>query len=154
MSINIFVTFLFISTLIKADIVYATWDEQIKNYADLMDAKTYNIITAQYNSSRTGLIIKIADEQIKNIPIKESGEAIIDVNFINNSRIKMLPIPKKPFQSPEYSSGFNTASNIRLNIYTKLEKMIEICDVIAPRFGFKPGQISIKIFEGLRDLAT
>lgn len=131
-----------------------SWESEIENHRDLMDEKTYHLIKAQYQAYQSNTLPKIADEEIKAIPIKESGELLVDVREKNTSRIQMLPDPQTPADSPECNSGFASASKIREEIYKKLEEALLNLDKFSSRFGFKSGKVSIKVFEGLRDLAT
>lgn len=95
---------------------------------------------------------KIAHPIIKSIPITESNEPLIDIIEAKHPRIKMLPQPKIPFESPDHHSGFECASKVRLSVFNQLKKMLSQLDKLAPHFGYKSGQLTIKVFEGLRDL--
>lgn len=97
---------------------------------------------------------KIADPLIKAIPIEENGDPLIDVKTKNSERVQMLPDPAFPFASPSCNSGLPNASKMREQVYIRLLKMVEELDRLAPDFGYEPGQISIRVFEGLRDLQT
>lgn len=43
---------------------------------------------------------------------------------------------------------------MRKSLYERLERLISCLDTLAPAFGYKVGQLSIRVFEALRDLAT
>ena len=132
-----------------------TWAEEIERSKSFIDEKTHKLIIQQYTAYKEKRLPAIADEEIKGIPIKESGEKLIDIKALQNeSRIQILPDPDKPFGSTDCNSGFKAASKMREGLYNKLNKMILDLDELAPHFGYKPGSISIKVFEGLRGLET
>src|SRR5690348_12909768 len=111
-------------------------------------------IQEQHLSYISGLTPAIADQKIKNIPLIECSEPLVDLMFIQHPRIQMLPTPKTPFERPDCRAGFANASKIRTTVFSKLEQMLQFLDELAPAFGYVPGQIDIKVFEGLRDLKT
>jgi zinc D-Ala-D-Ala dipeptidase len=121
------------------------------NYDD-----SYKIINEQYGAFVNNLAPVIASPLIKNIDIVENGQPLIDVRIMFNHRIQMLPdaLESKPFLDPAYNSGLPNASKMRIDIWHRLEKMLVYLDELAEFFNYKPGTISIKIFEGLRDLKT
>jgi D-alanyl-D-alanine dipeptidase len=133
-------------------------------WLDLYNAKTmtlknnpsYNIIQEQWHAYNINESPSIANPVIKSIKIIDNGEELIDVRDMTNARICMLPDSpeNKPFSAAIYNSGLPNASKMRIDIYHKLEKMLFYLDKLAPLFGYTPGSIAIKIFEGLRDLAT
>lgn len=143
---------LFITAIFStySSLTYAGWDQQLAKHH--ITANT--IIFEQYEAYQAHHLPKIADPIIKAIPIHESGEALVDIALERNPRIKMLPNPKTPFESPDANSGFSSASKIRTSVYNKLNQLVKALDKIAPQFGFKAGQISIRVFEGLRDIET
>ncbi|MCE5293674.1 MAG: D-alanyl-D-alanine carboxypeptidase family protein [Chlamydiales bacterium] len=96
----------------------------------------------------------IVDERIKSITIVECHEALVDVYEQKNRRIEMLPSPVKPFGSPDCNSGLPSASKMRKKVFECLEFMLVQLDELAPSFGYTKGTVSIKVFEGLRDLET
>lgn len=130
---------------------YAGWDEQLSKHNLNKD---HCIIFAQYQAYKNNTLPKIADDKIKQIPIKESGEPLINISDKNNPRIQMMPNTSQPFSSPDYNSGLPSAPFVRQSAYSKLEKLIVELDLTASKFGYAPGQISIKVFEGLRDINT
>lgn len=131
-----------------------TWDNTLAFYKEIMSDKIFRLISSQHKLYKEGRLPKIADEEIKKIPIKESGEKLIDIKEANNVRIQMLPEAAKPFESPDHNSGFKAASRVRGALYQKLEKVLSSLDDLSLHFGFTPGQLSLKVFEGLRDLKT
>lgn len=87
--------------------------------------------------SENVLYIPIADEKVKSVDIYPVYEEIIDLLEINNVRIK--PLSKLDHQYKNTYEGF---SKVRLGVYNKLLKMLEIL----------PNDIGIAYFEGLRPL--
>jgi zinc D-Ala-D-Ala dipeptidase len=73
---------------------------------------------------------------------------------VNVNRISMMPQPKSPFEGPTFNSGLPSASKMRASIFLRLQGMIDQLDKLAIDFGYEPGQVSIFVFEGLRDLGT
>ena len=45
-------------------------------------------------------------------------------------------------------------SMVRASVFDALVRMLDELDLLAPAFGYKVGKLEIKLFEGLRDLAT
>jgi len=130
-----------------------SWPEIFKSYPDLVGTEAGRKIVRQYelHSSQP---FTTSNPQIKAIPIQECGEELVDVQNGANLRIQMMPAPKKPFESPNCNSGLPSASKIRKRVFIQLGRMVEALDSLAPFFGYEPGQIHIKVFEGLRDLPT
>jgi D-alanyl-D-alanine dipeptidase len=112
------------------------------------------LIAAQHSAYSEQRAPKIADPVIKAIPIEECGEALVDVTRAGDPRITMMPSPQTPFASPECNSGYAAAPMIRETVFTKLQTMLTWLDALAPAYGFSPGTIDIKVFEGLRSLKT
>lgn len=114
------------------------------------------VILEQYEQVANKSAPSIADQRIKSIPIIECGEQLIDIRAVSHSRISMLAdgSSNKSFEAPHLNSGLPNASKIRADVYHRLEKMVAYLDLYAELFGYEPGEISIKVFEGLRDLAT
>lgn len=132
----------------------ADWQAELCRRKELMSKDVYALLQSQYESFNNNQAPKSADPAIKNIPIFESNEPLIDINGNNCSRIKMLPMPEAPFASPDCNSGFAAASKIRKTVYAKLLMMVDNLDALAAEFGYKPGQISMMVFEGLRSITT
>ena len=96
----------------------------------------------------------IADARIKAIPIVENHEPLVDVRAINHKRIYMLSDPATPFASPDHNAGFKSSSMMRASVFEKLQNMLTCLDALTPHFGYRPGEIDIVVFEGLRDILT
>lgn len=131
-----------------------SWDTFIASKKHAIEVQTYEVIIKQYDAFILGQAPKVVDPCIKWIPIVESHEPLIDVNVIKNSRITMLQNPEFVFASPDCNSGLPSASKMRKRVYENLERMIVELDRLAPVFGYESGQIDVKVFEGLRDIAT
>lgn len=115
-----------------------------------------NVLCMQHRSYSNGTLPKIADIRIKNIPIEESGEDLVDIRLLGNQRIEMLANPENShaYGSSElrnYNAGYACSSLIRADLFHALERMVVSLDLIAPSFGYKQGALVIKVFEGLRD---
>lgn len=134
-----------------------TWLE-ILNEKEILfkNINAYKLICEQHHSFINNNAPVIANPIIKNIAINENNENLVDIRKIDNHRIKMLPDSpeQKSFAAAIYNSGLPSAPKIRYDIYKKLEIMLNYLDELAPLFHYKPGTISIKVFEGLRDLKT
>lgn len=132
----------------------ADWKATLDAHKPVMNKAVYNLLLAQCEAHQKGTLPKIADPMVKSIAIVECGEALVDIKKQNDKRISMLQDPEKPFASPDFNSGFAAASKVRAKIFARLELMVEYLDALAKKFGYEPGQIEIKVFEGLRDLKT
>ncbi len=86
----------------------------------------------------------IADVEIKSIPLTLAEEPFVDVATEKNPRIQMLEAAER---SPN-------ASKMRQSLYERLEQTVRYLDELAPSFGYRPGQVSIRVYEGLRDIQT
>lgn len=131
-----------------------SWSILLENIRPHLTNATYQIIIQQSQAMEAVNAPKVADPCIKCIPIVETGELLVDVNAMHNKRISMLPNPDSSFASPDCNSGLPSASKIRKTVFDKLEQMLLELDRLAPLFGYEAGQIDIKVFEGLRDIAT
>lgn len=130
----------------------ATWNEVFDAHATTLSRGS--ILREQCRAYESFQAPVIADQKIKTIPIDENREGLVDLKTISVRRIQMLPDPSVPFESPSCNSGLPSASKMRIGVFVKLELMVEALDDLASDFGYEPGQISIKVFEGLRDLAV
>jgi len=132
------------------------WQEILTSKQKILHDTAGQLILEQYKAFVAGTAPTIAMAVIKSIPISENNEPLADVKKMNHSRIKMLPDhPQgKLFTSSDFNAGLPYSSQIRLDLWKRLEKTIEYLDELAAEFGYKPGQIEIRVFEGLRDVAT
>lgn len=131
-----------------------SWQSQIDFFRQLLSEKELIILNKQYQAFVSQSLPTIAHHDIKLIPIIENNEPLVDISIQINTRIAMLPNPDKPFASPDCNSGFPAARYVRATLYEKLEQLLFKLDELAPCFGYQSGQVSIFVFEGLRDLAT
>lgn len=134
-----------------------SWHEILREKEELFkEHADYSIIKEQYNAYVDNRAPFIAHSVITSIPISENGQELVDIKDQHNPRIEMLPDgpENKPFSKPYYNSGLPSGSKIRADVYKRLEKMVQYLDELAPKFNYKPGMISIKVFEGLRNLKT
>lgn len=132
-----------------------TWAELLQEKSHLFEQyPELEIIKRQQAAFACGEAPAIAAPVIKSIPIEESGEKLVDVRAMSYSRIMMMPEPTKPFENDACNSGLPSASQVRKTVYEKLVAMTYALDILASEFGYERGEISIKVFEGLRDLKT
>jgi len=133
-----------------------SWEEIFKQNNLLLQNNTYLIIKEQQAAFALNNAPAIAHQVIKNIGIIDNNEQLIDVNLMNHTRITMLPDApnKQSFAGAQYNSGLPSASKMRLSLWQKLEHVIIYLDELAEQFGYISGSISIKVFEGLRDIET
>jgi D-alanyl-D-alanine dipeptidase len=131
-----------------------SWRTILDSKKNLLKSNNTTLIGKQFVAFNESMTPKIADPVIKSIRIIENNEILVDLNKTEDKRISMMPKPGSPFLSPNYNSGFDNSSKMRLSLYEKLEKMLVHLDELAQDFGYQPGQVGIKVFEGLRDLDT
>lgn len=137
--------------------VCANWQGDLELYRAKMGESTYALIMKQYQAFECGQSLAIADPVIKQISIVENYESIVDVASMHHDRIKVMNdeelllahecIEDIDTRSPEHSK-------IRVSLFCALECMIEELDKLAVDFGYEVGSLEIRLFEGLRDLAT
>jgi len=154
---NLKTVFLFIISLcLPSFLVAKTWDEILTEKASLLADGSCQIVKEQYAVFVEKRLPTIASPLIKNIEIHERVEELVDVRFMTNSRISMLPDTpnNKSFVGPIYNSGLPNASKMRAGVWGRLITVPRYLDELATFFGYRPGTITIKIFEGLRDLGT
>jgi D-alanyl-D-alanine dipeptidase len=131
-----------------------TWNDLFSEKKELLKANSALSLIKQLQAFQQGDAPIIVDPRIKAIPIEENHESLIDIRTANHSRIFMLPNPEKPFASPDCSSGFACASMVRAGLFEKLKIMVQRLDFLAKDFGYEPGDVSIGVFEALRDVRT
>ncbi len=126
----------------------------ITGWQELLDTHTHPLLLQQYEKVKANDIPRIVDARIKAIAIDECNESLVNVREQKNRRIQMLRTPSAPFLHPDYNSGLPNASKMRASVYACFEQMLVHLDELAPAFGYKSGQVSIRVFEGLRDIKT
>ncbi len=140
---------------VHSDALSQTWAELLQEKSHLFEQHPeLEIIKRQQAAFARGEAPAIAASVIKSIPIEESGEKLVDIRAMSNARIMMMPEPTNPFESDACNSGLPSASKVRKTVYEKLVAMIHQLDTLASEFGYERGEVSIKVFEGLRDLKT
>jgi len=155
-NVALFLLILSAAQLMAAREQSVTWKDLLKDKEKILNANEFTIVNKQYYSFISGRAPTISAQEIVSIAIEENNQQLIDVVDMHDERISMLPSSpqKQSFVAPEYNSGLPSASKMRMGIWLKLKKMILALDELGPLFGYKPKTISIKIFEGLRDLET
>ena len=134
--------------------VATSWEEIFKEKKDLLEQQNCQLLRNQFDAFKNGSLPTIVDSRIKSIPIQDSNEPCSDVTAESNPRISMLPKPETPFASPDCNSGFTCASLMRKTVFAKLGAMLIYLDELAPEFGYKKDEVTIAVFEALRDLKT
>ena len=129
-----------------------TWQELLTDIKPFVSAESYGLIHAQYNAWQDGRPVKIVHKDIKCIPIVENYEAVVDVYAMQNPRIFMLPQPDAPYSGIDCNAGLEGSSKMRAGVYSCLERMLVQLDEYAQLFNFQAGQLSIAVFEGIRDI--
>ncbi|HVX01192.1 MAG TPA: M15 family metallopeptidase [Candidatus Babeliaceae bacterium] len=151
------IRFLIILLSISANLISVSWDMLLEQHRASLDDTTYNIINQQYLAYTHGQAPTIAQPCIKEIPIKESGQELIDLGTANHARIKIMADEELPL-AHEYLEDIDPRSNnfakMRKSVYNALTLMIPELDRLAPEFGYEPGDLEIRLFEGLRDIET
>lgn len=152
---------IFLAALCVVSFVHTTlsesWLEMLNSHRNNITKSTYQFLMKQYQDYIQGKALKIADVRIKQIPIIENNEKVVDLANINHPRISIMTddqcflAHQFPGDIDPRSSGY---SKMRASVFNALENMIVQLDVLAPEFGYQVGMLEIKLFEGLRDLAT
>ena len=137
---------------LQASVFAMNWNEVLESHCELFSDKS--VVAKQYEAFSKSDAPAIVDFRIKEIPICENHEELIDLRLLNVERISMMPQPKSPFEGPVFNSGLPNASKMRASVFRKLQGMIDQLDKLAIHFGYEPGQVDILVFEGLRDLGT
>jgi len=132
------------------------WAEIFQQNNALNQSSSYDLVKKQYQAFVAGDAPVVANPIIKQIIIEENHEPLITVDEQQHPRIMMLPQPanNQSFLSPDCNSGLPAAAKLRQSVWVNLVAMVAHLDELAPLFGYTPGKVHIKIFEGLRDLAT
>lgn len=145
---------LYFAVLITVLPVFGAWKVQLESKKSVISTNAYRLLAAQYEAHTKNDAPKIVDPNVIKVPIVESDEPLVDIVESNHARISMLPNPMHPFASSDCNSGFAASSKIRYSVFMKLQKLLTHLDELAHHFGYQVGQIQVKVFEGLRDLAT
>ncbi len=146
---------LFSCMLIAGQSLFAqTWQQIFGEFKSIMTDLEKEMLIGQQAAFALKAAPVIASAEIKSIPIVDQEEKLIDLRQESINRVTMLPDAPTPFYAPTYNSGFPNGSKMRYSILQKLADMVNHLDCLAAVFGYQPGQIDVKVFEGLRDLKT
>jgi D-alanyl-D-alanine dipeptidase len=133
------------------------WSIFLEKYKNDMRPDVYELLHEQYTRFALDDTPSIADARIVNIPIEECGEALINLTEINNTRIQVMN-NHDVILAHTYPHDIDPRSLkhsfVRKSIYEALMNMIDQLDIWSPHFAYEVGDLSIKLFEGLRDLKT
>lgn len=133
------------------------WRTMLAEYRTLMGSRMYRLLLAQYDAFIQGDAPTIADVRIKEIPIIECNGPLVDVRVRAHPRIKVMEkaeLPKAHMYPEDIDSRSDKHGQVRLGVFEALKRMIEELDKLAPAFGYQVGELEIRLFEGLRDVAT
>jgi D-alanyl-D-alanine dipeptidase len=151
------VKFLILTVLMPLMTNTIQWESSLEKHRSIMGESTYQLLLRQYQAFDAKHAPAIADSCIKEIPIQECGEELIDVHSANHARIKVMSEEELPL-AHEYLEDIDPRSEkhslVRKRVFDCLSHMIQELDEIAPDFGYAKGDLEIRLFEGLRDLAT
>lgn len=137
--------------------VCANWQGDLDVYRATMGEQAYALLSKQYQAFACGQSLAIADPIIKQIPIVENYEQVVDVVSMHHDRIAVMN-DEELLLAHECADDIDTRSpqhgTMRSSLFYALESMIKELDKLAVDFGYEVGFLEIKVFEGLRDLAT
>lgn len=134
-----------------------SWNILLENHKKSIGSTSYELLTKQYRAYVAGNAPVIADERVKQIPIIECGEKLIDITTKGKPRIRIMREEEYllahafPEDIDPLSSNF---SSVRVGVFKRFEHMLDELDRIAPSFGYEAGELEIVLWEGLRDIAT
>jgi hypothetical protein len=100
---------------LQASIFAMNWNEVLESHNELLSDK--NIVVKQYEAVSKWEAPAIVDSRIKEIPICENHEELIDLRELKVERISMMPQPNSPFQGPVFNSGLPNASKMRSIVF-------------------------------------
>src|SRR5205085_1735137 len=90
------------------------WNEMFDDYKTILSNES--ILQEQHQTYVLSQAPIIADKRIKEIPIHENGEELVDLKVIKHERIHMLPDLSTPFEAACFNSGLPSASKMRAGI--------------------------------------
>jgi len=151
-----------------------SWERLIESKKTAMNSNSYELITRQYAAYKAQKVPKTSDQVIRSIPLLTDDEVycgigvysqIVTINYpqliiesqhlaCHPKYITMMPSPNKPYESPDHNAGHKESSSVRMLIYDAIAQATRELWIEAKHFGFQYGQVQIKVFEGLRTLAT
>lgn len=130
----------------------ADWPSLFGRHRSIISA--HSLIESQFRRFIEGTCPKIADAEIRSLWSPIADDSWVDFAHSPPLRVQMMPNPPHPFAGPGFNSGFPHASRVRSHVASALVGMVDELDRISPAFGYATGSISIRVFEGLRDLET
>ena len=146
-----------LSLIFVQSLFAAEWQNMFNIYRSNMDDRTYSILSNQYDAYKNNDAPTIADVRVKQIPIIESQQALVDLRLVAHPRIKVMEehdLPKAHTYLEDIDPRSERHGWMRTEVFEALERMIEELDLLAPTFGYEVGELEIRLFEGLRDIAT
>lgn len=142
---------------IPSILIGAQWKDLLEQHRELMEPDIYQLLNKQYQTYSSGRAPVIADQRIKQIPIIECGEKLVDLRLVKYPRIAAMEESEfdKAHERPEdVDPRAPTHAMVRESVFKALVRMIDELDRLAPAFGYEAGDLEIRLFEGLRDCAT
>ncbi len=122
---------------LQVSVFAMNWPEVIESHNELFSDKS--VVAKQYEACSKSEAPAIVDSRIKQIPICENLEELIDLRLLDVERISMMPQPNSPFEGSVFNSGLPNASKMRASVLLKLQGMIDQLDQLAIGFGYEPG---------------
>ena len=154
----VFAVFVFLCILFTPLQVFcSSWSDMLDIYRVPMGESTYKIIKKQYDGFLQGSAPAIADTCIKQISIVENNEPLVDLSHINNPRLSVMSESELLLAHEsldDIDSRSARYSLMRRGVFEALLRMVDEIDTLAPLFGYEAGALEIRLFEGLRDIAT
>lgn len=148
---------LFIVLFLTGPLFGNPWQELLQQHKPLMGEYAFALISKQLEAFQAGEAPAIADARIKKIPIIECHEPLIDLQVTYHPRMSVMQ-GEELVKAHTYIEDIDPRSDkhtmMRKGVYDALVRMLQELDVLAPQFGYAVGDLEIKLFEGLRDLAT
>ena len=137
--------------------LFANWQDNLDLHRSIMGESTYALLSKQYQAFSSGQSCPIAAPCIKQIAIVENGELIVDVAMMQHNRVKVMSDAELPLAHEsvrDIDSRSEQHGCMRASVFNALANMIDELDTLAVDFGYEAGSLEIRVFEGLRDLAT
>jgi len=138
-------------------LLFSNWELLLEQYHHAMSENTYQVLMKQYQDFNAGKAPIIADPRIKEISIQECNEELVDVKTVRHPRITVMDgqeLVEAHASVEDIDPRSPQHSKMRKGVFECLTRMITELDRLAPLFGYEPGDLEIRLFEGLRDIAT
>lgn len=136
------------------------WPELLQKYRSVMGEEVYELLSRQHDAHTAGTAPVVAAPVIKEIPIVENGEVLVDIDTTNHPRVKVMEgemLLKAHTFAEDVDPRGPAHGMTRKEVFDALVRTTQELDQIvseAPEFGYEPGELQVYVFEGLRDLAT